>query len=1499
MTTQSDKAARLFQFLAQVRRLREHTTTDIKGFEDRGGVVWLSDVAHNTAANGWPVRVNALLWQRLGLLDADDDPGRTGDAVIIAAGRPKHMEAPRLPEKLKPWIEGASHNHRRRPSVKPDADEETTKQANYWLEKWDAWAAAKQYQDVYNTLFDAHINASQSSEEFELVLGLGLLAWAPGGKRAESTQINRHLFTVTVTSALDKTTGEIRYSLADGAAPLKAEVDFIPVEALQDRSFVKDITAKAAEYAGHIFDIELFDDLGVFTANSLSTSAVYLPRGRGAQPKETPVINWAPALILRKRQNTGFAVAYEKIAAEIEQSGTVPAGLLSLLDPDQEPPVVASDEPGAVVPFGEDIFSPLPLNDIQQRIIERVDQHSQVVVQGPPGTGKTHMAAALLSHFLAQGKRVLVTAEADRALYEVRDKLPEEIRELAVSVIGTSADDMSDLRLAVNRIARSAAEFDQTVSRRAINDAVDNLHHYQQRRAELLQQISAEIRRKTEPAHIPGYELPPGLLAAQVQEDSARYGWIWDYAIEVIVARGAGGVKKFPLSLKDIDRYCKQLIAYRDADKEQIEMTRRVDFDALPQPDECEYVVEALAGLNAQLESHRTGLTAEQWAALQASTEEARVAAREQAVKLNEQLERINRSGSAWVADFMKAYDAAELEAWRTSISQLSTRVHTIERLLLTIGAVKKISVGNNAADMEKYLPYAKRLRDYLNEKGPLKTDAHGQVKLGVFAPALLKDGKEFFAAVSVEGEQPSTAEQVEAVIAHIQLHWELDALRKEIPQWLPVSNDVKTAVMVARMEADLAQITQCIDTVSAYPPARQLLAPFAFPPEGSKLPELIAGLERYAGAPALMAQIDQKKAQLQIVHRQTNKVADKHPDVPWLQRYRSVMLDGDFAAARESLSVGEAYMRQHEAFAEFHRLDGVLSEWSPQFAKDLRTSEGSDKMIERLRTVRPALNWFRAAQQVDIRPGADIAQLDKELTLLEEKIYQEVRTLAAARAWDHALSGHRITARMRKNLVEYAQSVKRLGKGTGKYADQQLREVRRALDNCREAVPVWIMPLHRIIDQLDVQSNMFDVVMVDEASQAGAEACFLQYLAPSIIVIGDDKQVSPSAVGVREEDMRKLADHYLDDDEDKAGWADPKRSLFDVASARFGGTLTLTEHRRCVPEIIGFSNQLTYEPDDITLTPVREVPADRLAPFKIVHTPYGRQERSGKINRGEADALIAQLCECINDPTYADKTIGVISLLSSSRQADYIQTRLMEQLPAEVWEKHNLRVGTPAEFQGAERDVMFLSMVAAKDENKRLPALTSDVYVQRYNVAVSRAKDQVWLFHSVGMDELTNPEDVRYKLLKYAYGVATHTVSDEKSERVSDDDRVGPFNSLFEQRVYNAIVDRGYRVIPQFDAHPYRIDLVVQGTDARLAVECDGDHWRGLEYIDKDLRRQRDLERLGWRFVRIFESDYYLDKQAQLEKIWRALDDMGITPHHIHNEVDPSDSIMVLSAPM
>src|SRR5699024_11342805 len=94
-------------------------------------------------------------------------------------------------------------------------------------------------------------------------------------------------------------------------------------------------------------------------------------------------------------------------------------------------------------------------------------------------------------------------------------------------------------------------------------------------------------------------------------------------------------------------------------------------------------------------------------------------------------------------------------------------------------------------------------------------------------------------------------------------------------------------------------------------------------------------------------------------------------------------------------------------------------------------------------------------------------------------------------------------------DLTQYSQLVRKLGKGTGKYAAQQRAEIREALDRCRPSVPVWIMPIYRVIEQLRISENMFDVVLIDEASQAGLEASFLQYLAPRIVVIGDDKQVS------------------------------------------------------------------------------------------------------------------------------------------------------------------------------------------------------------------------------------------------------------------------------------------------------------------------------------------------------------------------------------------------------
>lgn len=422
-------------------------------------------------------------------------------------------------------------------------------------------------------------------------------------------------------------------------------------------------------------------------------------------------------------------------------------------------------------------------------------------------------------------------------------------------------------------------------------------------------------------------------------------------------------------------------------------------------------------------------------------------------------------------------------------------------------------------------------------------------------------------------------------------------------------------------------------------------------------------------------------------------------------------------------------------------------------------------------------------------------------------------------------------------------------------------------------------MPLYRLTEQLQVGGDMFDVVIVDEASQAGVEAAFLLHLAPKVVVIGDDKQVSPVDIKINRDSMRQLGKQYLFDIPHSSSWQDPELSLFDLCVARFGSHITLVEHRRCVPEIIEFSNQIAYLPENIRLLPVRQYGADRLEPIQVVHVADGYEAgKSGaNVNAPEADAIVEQIQACLADPAYAGRTMGVISLVGS-RQSQLIESKLSDAVANEEWTARDLRCGDATDFQGSERDIMFLSMVSAPTEGKRMGSLTRELNMQRFNVAASRAKDQLWVFHTLRLADVPNSEDMRHQLLAYCYGVVNGRAAGEsESLPVPDGELVPPFDSLFEQRVYNRIIERGFTVEPQFDANGYRIDLVVVGGANRLAIECDGDHWHGPDAYLSDLARQRDLERCGWSFFRIRESEWYTDQDAVLDSLWRRLDSLQI----------------------
>ena len=453
--------------------------------------------------------------------------------------------------------------------------------------------------------------------------------------------------------------------------------------------------------------------------------------------------------------------------------------------------------------------------------------------------------------------------------------------------------------------------------------------------------------------------------------------------------------------------------------------------------------------------------------------------------------------------------------------------------------------------------------------------------------------------------------------------------------------------------------------------------------------------------------------------------------------------------------------------------------------------------------------------------------------------------------------------------------------RGTGKRAAQFAKAARERMSDARSAVPVWIMPVVRAAEVFDPK-NRFDVVIVDEASQSDVTGLLAFYLGKQIIVVGDDEQVSPLAVGEKLDETQHLIDEMLQGIPD-AQLFDGKQSLYDIAKRSFGGTICLLEHFRCVPDIIQFSNTLSYLGK---VRPLREADPGAPTPAVLEHR-VASDPTDGKKNEREARVVASLIVAANEAPEYDGMTFGVISMVGEE-QAYRIEEIVRSLMPPTAIDARRFLAGSAAQFQGDERNVMFLSLV---DTGYGVPLRIRDtqLFRQRYNVAASRAQDQMWVVHSLDTATELQARDFRRLLIEHARdpGAAERmkTAALKKAE------------SPFEEAVIRRLADSGYRIVTQHAVGAYRIDIVVEGTDRRrLAVECDGDRYHTIDDLQDDAERQGTLERLGWTFVRIRGSRFYRDPDAALKPVFERLATMGIEPHRHRNDTIPVEGQELVS---
>ncbi len=142
---------------------------------------------------------------------------------------------------------------------------------------------------------------------------------------------------------------------------------------------------------------------------------------------------------------------------------------------------------------------------------------------------------------------------------------------------------------------------------------------------------------------------------------------------------------------------------------------------------------------------------------------------------------------------------------------------------------------------------------------------------------------------------------------------------------------------------------------------------------------------------------------------------------------------------------------------------------------------------------------------------------------------------------------------------------------------------------------------------------------------------------------------------------------------------------------------------------------------------------------------PHGLRDGARKINRAEAAVIVDEVAALIARPEGAGRSIGVISLIGAE-QAELVRVLLTERIGEEAMQRHRVLCANSAGFQGNERDVVFLSMVA---DRKRRTALTTRPYEQRFNVAASRARDRLVLVRSVTRDDLS-ADDLKFRLIAH-----------------------------------------------------------------------------------------------------------------------------------------------------
>ena len=443
---------------------------------------------------------------------------------------------------------------------------------------------------------------------------------------------------------------------------------------------------------------------------------------------------------------------------------------------------------------------------------------------------------------------------------------------------------------------------------------------------------------------------------------------------------------------------------------------------------------------------------------------------------------------------------------------------------------------------------------------------------------------------------------------------------------------------------------------------------------------------------------------------------------------------------------------------------------------------------------------------------------------------------------------------------------------------------------------PCFMMSPLSVSTYLDYDSIKFDIVIFDEASQMFPwDAICAISRAKQAIIVGDSKQMPPSNF------FSTVINNGEDDDED-----DDVRSfdsILDLASVVLPQVRLSWHYRSRCEQLIAFSNKNFYDNKLISF-PSAEADSEGLG--IDYYYANGEFDRSSHNNRKEAEYVVDLIYKNID--RYPTRSLGVVAFSQSQQDLiDKLLLRRRQTTPEKEFffdenKEDAFFIKNLETVQGDERDTIIFSVGYGPDSkgiiSLNFGPLNRDGGEKRLNVAVTRAKYNIQVvssMHEMDIDlSRTGSEGVRL-LREYLDFAENGEIALERNESVGNIDQ---FDSDFEFEVCEFLRNHGFSVDTQVGCSGFRIDLGLKmrnSSDYVLAIECDGATYHSSKNArDRDRLRQTILENMGWKFYRIWSTEWFKNRIVEQEKLLAAANE-AIKMKCIHEE-DSSDSSDALS---